>query len=65
MKGLNRHFVLADDVSGRLLAADNTYMRIASPLVDGAVVATHMPLMGDRGADMIIEHVEEYLQMLK
>lgn len=40
-------------------------MRIASPLVDGAVVATHMPLMGDRGADMIIEHVEEYLQTLK
>lgn len=65
MKGLHRHFVLADDVSKRLLAADNTFMRIAFPLVDGAVVATHMPLMGDRGADMIIEHVEEYLQTLK
>ena len=65
IKGLHRHFVLADDVSKRLLAADNTFMRIASPLVDGAVVATHMPLMGERGADMIIEHVEEYLQTLK
>lgn len=65
MKGLHRQLVLADDVSKRMLSADNTYVRIASPRVDGAVVATHMPLMGDRGADMIIESVEEYLQTLK
>lgn len=65
MKSLHHHFVLADDVSKRLLASDNTFLRIASPLVDGAVVASHMPLMGDRGADMILEHLEEYLQTLK
>lgn len=65
LKGLHHHLVLADDVSKRLLASDNTYARIAMPLVDGAVVATHIPLMGDRGADMMIESVEAYLQTLK
>lgn len=65
LKGLHKQFVLADDVSRRLLASDNTFMRIATPVVDGAMIAVHMPLMGDRGADMIIESVEEYLQTLK
>lgn len=65
LKGLHKQLVLADDVSRRLLADDNTFMRIAQPVVDGAMIAVHMPLMGDRGADMIIESVEEYLQKLK
>ena len=65
LKGLHKQLVLADDVSKRLLAKDNTFMRIAMPIVDGAMIATHMPLMGDRGADMMIESVEEYLQTLK
>lgn len=65
LKGLHHHFVMADDVSRRLLAADNTFMRVSLPLVDGAIVATHMPLMGDRGADMMIESLERYLQTLK
>lgn len=65
LKGLHHHFVMADDVSRRLLAADNTFMRVSLPLVDGAIVAAHMPLMGDRGADMIIESLEQYLQTLK
>lgn len=65
IRGLRKHFVLADDIVRHLLPSDNTFMRIALPLVDGAVVATHMPLMGDRGADMILESVEQYLQTLK
>lgn len=65
VKGLHRHFVLADDVLKRLLSKDNTYMRIAAPIVDGAIIATHMPLMGERGADMVLETLEEYLQTLK
>ena len=65
VKGLHHQLLLADDVSKRMLGADNTYLRVASPRIDGAVVAAHIPLMGDRGADMIIESVEEYLQTLK
>lgn len=65
VKGLHHQLLLADDVSVRLLSTDNTYMRIASPRIDGAVIASHLPLMGDRGADRILESVEEYLQTLK
>lgn len=48
-----------------MFSTDNTYIRIFAPLIDGAVVAACMPLMGGRGVDMIIEHVEKYLQTLK
>ncbi len=65
MKSLHHTLVLADDVNKRLLADDNTYLRVSMPLVDGAQIATHMPLMGPRGADYILETVEDYLNTLK
>lgn len=65
MRSLHHQLVMADDVSAHLLSADNTYLRVATPLVDGAQIATHMPLMGPRGADMMLESVEQYLQTLK
>jgi nitrogenase molybdenum-cofactor synthesis protein NifE len=65
MKSLHHTLVLADDVNKRLLAEDNTYLRVSMPLVDGAQIAAHMPLMGPRGADFILETVEEYLNTLK
>ena len=65
MKSLHHTLVLADDVSKRLLAGDNTYLRVSMPLVDGAQIATHMPLMGPRGADYILETVEDYLNTLR
>ena len=40
-------------------------MRIAMSLIDSAQVAVHMPLMGNRGADMIMETVEAYFNTLK
>jgi len=64
MQGLHHQLVLVDDVMKRQLPPDNTYLRIACPVVDGAVIATHMPLMGPRGADWILESLEEYLQTL-
>lgn len=65
MKSLHHTLVLADDVNKRLLADDNTYLRASMPLVDGAQIAAHMPLMGPRGADFILETVEAYLNTLK
>ncbi|HML48943.1 MAG TPA: nitrogenase component 1, partial [Clostridia bacterium] len=62
MQSLHRQLVLADDVSLSLCAADNVGLRISAPLVFGAQVANHLPLMGMRGADFIMETVERYLQ---
>ncbi|MBQ9300839.1 MAG: nitrogenase component 1 [Clostridia bacterium] len=65
MRSLHRTLVLADDTARRLLEGDNTFIRIATPLVDGAQVAVHMPLMGPRGADMVLETVEAYFNTLR
>ena len=62
---LHRTLLLADDTSRRLVDADNTFIRIATPLIDSAQVAVHMPLMGNRGADMIMETVEAYFNTLR
>lgn len=64
MKGLYRKFILADDPSMSVCPADNIFLRISMPVVRGAQKARHLPLMGIRGADFILESVEEYLQML-
>ena len=64
MRSLHHQLVLADDISGHLLSGDNTFLRVSTPLVYGAQVATHLPLVGPRGADMILESVERYLQTL-
>ena len=40
-------------------------IRISMPLIDIAQVAVHMPLMGNRGVDMIMETVEAYFNPLK
>ena len=64
MRSLRRQLVLADEVSHTLLDADNTFVCVSLPLVNGAQVATHMPIAGPRGADFILEHVGAYLDTL-
>ncbi len=53
-----------DEVSHTLLDADNTFVCVSLPLVNGAQVATHMPIAGPRGADFILEHIGAYLDTL-
>ncbi len=65
LRGLEHTLVLADDTSRRLIPDTNTFVRISTPLIDGSQIATHMPLMGPRGADMIRESVDAYLNTLR
>lgn len=65
IRSLHRQMVLADDTMLSLCAPDNTAVRIAPPVIRGAVLARHLPLAGERGADYLLEFVEEYLQTLK
>ncbi len=57
-------FVLGDDVA--LLQCDdtNTKLRVSSPFINGSQVATHLPLMGEKGADFLMEYIEQYYQIL-
>ena len=64
MRGLHRQLVLADEVSHTLLNEDNTFVCVSLPLINGAQVATHMPILGSRGADFILERINTYLDTL-
>lgn len=61
-KQSHKALVLADDIA--LLQCDdsNTKLRISSPFLTGSHIATHLPFMGEKGADALLETVELYYQ---
>ena len=66
LRGLHRSLIMADDPSMSVChKEDNVFLRISMPVVRGNQTARHLPLVGIRGADFIMETVEEYLQMLR
>lgn len=65
MKSLHRTLVLADDTMTALCAEDNTCVRISSPVTKGMAYARHLPFAGIRGADYLLEFVEQYYQTLR
>lgn len=64
LKSLNYTLVLADDVSLRLCNNTNVTLRVSYPRLKGMNVATHLPFVGEKGADFIQETIEAYLQSL-
>lgn len=65
LKGIHKQMILADDPSISVCSPDNICLRISMPVVYGAQIAKHLPLMGIRGADFLLEWVERYIQTLK
>lgn len=65
LKSLKAKLVFADDTSKRFLDGSNTFVRITNPMIDGALVADHMPVAGIRGADMIMEYVSGYFNTIR
>ena len=64
LKNLQKTLVLADDVSNRLCDASNVKLRVSAPFIDGAQIATHLPLLGEKGTDFLLETIEAYYQTL-
>lgn len=64
LAGLKNTLVLADDVSNRLCDASNVVLRVSAPVINGAQVASHLPLLGEKGADHLLETLEAYYQTL-
>ena len=48
-----------------LASDDNTKIRIAPPVIQGMVLARHLPLVGVHGADYLLEFIEQYWQTLR
>ena len=64
LKNLRQTLVLADDVSNRLCDSSNVVLRVSAPFIEGAQIATHLPLLGEKGTDFLLETVEAYYQTL-
>lgn len=64
LAGLKNTLVLADDVSNRLCDTSNVVLRVSAPVINGAQVASHLPLLGEKGADYLLETIEVYYQTL-
>ena len=59
IRGLHDTLILADDVALLQADADNMKVLISAPFMNSAV-ATHMPFMGERGADYLLERMQAY-----
>ena len=59
IRGLHDTLVLADDVALLQAKADNTKVLISAPFMNSAV-ATHLPFMGEKGADFLLEQMQAY-----
>ena len=59
IRGLRDTLVLADDVALLQAKADNTKVLISAPFMNSAV-ATHLPFMGEKGADFLLEQMQAY-----
>lgn len=59
IRGLHDTLILADDVALLQADADNTKVLISAPFMNSAV-ATHLPFMGEKGADFLLEQLQAY-----
>lgn len=64
VRGCHKCFILADDTTLGLCDESNTTLRICMPVINGMMLARHLPLAGLKGADFILEYVEKYIQTL-
>ena len=61
IRGMRDTLIFADDVALTQADASNMKVLISAPFMNG-VVATHMPFMGEKGADFLLEQIQGYYQ---
>ena len=61
----NNQFIIADDITLKMANNTNMKLRASMPILYGSQVANHMPIIGMRGMDYILEQVDSYIQTLK
>ena len=59
IRGLQDTLILADDVALLQADADNMKVLISAPFMNSAV-ANHLPFMGEKGADFLLERMQAY-----
>lgn len=61
IRDLRDTLLFADDVALTQADASNMKVLISAPFMNG-VVATHLPFMGEKGADFLLEQIQGYYQ---
>ena len=61
IRDLRATLIFADDVALTQANASNMKVLISAPFMNG-VVATHLPFMGEKGADFLLEQIQGYYQ---
>lgn len=61
IRELRDTLLFADDVAITQADASNMKVLISAPFMNG-VVATHLPFMGEKGADFLLEQIQGYYQ---
>ena len=61
IRELRATLIFADDVALAQADASNMKVLISAPFMNG-VVATHLPFMGEKGADFLLEQIQGYYQ---
>lgn len=64
LEGCNDSIILGDDVSLEIVNNTNIKVRISNPNIKGAEYCTHMPFIGYKGAEYLLEKVSEYVNKL-
>lgn len=65
LKTLNKQIIFGDEVSLNLCNNTNTKICISFPFPNKRQVATHLPFVGERGADFLTEIIRGYLASLR
>ena len=65
LREVHHQIVFGDDISIGMCPTDNVFVRIGMPMIRGVQVANHLPIVGEKGADTILERVEEYFQLMQ
>lgn len=63
-KTKDNQFIIADDITLKMSNNTNTKLRVSMPILYGSQVANHMPIIGMRGMDYILEYIDLYIQTL-
>ncbi len=65
LKKMKKQIIFADDISLTIPDDTNTKVPTSAPFIIGSQRAQHMPIVGEKGCDYLLEKVDAYLQVLK
>jgi len=62
LKELRGQLVFGDDITCNVIPQDSTGVCVSAPFIRRRQLATHMPIMGECGADWLLEKIYKYLE---